>query len=72
MNKQAIVIPIATGRNGNNSICAVVRLEVSFPYSDVITKNGYDIGYANHILVFIIKTDGTIEASPIPMKKIGV
>lgn len=55
-----------------NSICAVVRLEADFPYSAVITKNGYDIGYANHIFVLIIKTDGTIEASPIPIEKIGV
>ncbi len=67
-----MVIAIATGIHGKKSTCAVVRFFASFPYSDVITKNGYDIGYANHTFVLIIKTDGTIEANPIPMEKIGV
>lgn len=66
------VIPAATGSHGVSLTCDVARLSANFPYSAVITKNGYDIGYANHIFVFIIKTEGTMDASPIPMEKIGV
>ena len=67
-----MVMKIATGIHGKNSTCAVVRFFASFPYSEVITKNGYDMGYTNQTFVLIIKTDGTIEANPIPMEKIGV
>lgn len=72
MPKHKIVITMATGIHGISSTCAVSRLVASFPYSAVITKNGYDIGYANHTFVLIINTDGTIEAKPIPIEKIGV
>lgn len=71
MHKQTIVMAIATGIHGKNSTCEVVRFVASFPYSEVITKNGYDIGYANHAFVLIIRTDGTMEANPMPMEKIG-
>lgn len=69
MHKQTIVMAIATGIHGKNSTCEVVRFVASFPYSEVITKNGYDIGYANHAFVLIIRTDGTMEANPMPMEK---
>lgn len=72
MHKQTMVTAIATGIHGKKSTRAVVRFLASFPYSEVITKNGYDIGYANHAFVLIIRTDGTMEANPIPMEKIGV
>lgn len=62
MHKQTIVMTIATGIHGKSSTCEVVRFVASFPYSEVITKNGYDIGYANHAFVLIIRTDGTMEA----------
>ena len=65
-------MPTATGIHGMKSTCVVARLEASLPYSAVIIKNGYAMGYTNHIFVFISNTDGTIEASPIPMEKIGV
>lgn len=35
-------------------------------------NSGYDIGQANHAFVFIISTDGTIEARPMPTEKTGV
>lgn len=72
MHKQTTVMAIATGIHGKNSTCEVVMFVASFPYSEVMTKNGYDIGYANHAFVLIIRTDGTMEANPIPMEKIGV
>ena len=62
----------ATGIQGTSSTCIVVSFRANFPYSAVITKNGYETGYANHIFVLIIKTEGTIVASPIPIEKIGV
>lgn len=72
MHKQTMVMTIATGIHGKSSTCEVVRFVASFPYSEVITKNGYDIGHANHAFVLIIRTDGTMEANPMPMEKIGV
>ena len=41
MHKQTIVMAIATGIHGKSSTCEVVRFVASFPYSEVITKNGY-------------------------------
>ena len=62
----------ATGIHGRSFTCDVVRFAASFPYSAVTTKNGYAIGYANHSLVLMIRTEGTMEASPTPIEKIGV
>lgn len=67
-----MVMPNATGNHGIHSTCIVVKFEANLPYSDVITKNGYAIGYKNHAFVFIIKIDGTMEARPTPIEKIGV
>jgi len=44
INKQINVIATAAGIHGNSSACAVSRFAASLPYSEVIKKNGYDIG----------------------------
>lgn len=67
-----MLITTATGIHGTNSTCAVSRFVANLPYSATITKKEYDMGYANQILVLITNTDGTIDAKPIPMEKIGV
>lgn len=66
------VTAAATGIKGTSSIGAVDRLLASLPYSDVITKKGYAMGYANQSFVFMASTDGTMEARPMPIEKIGV
>ena len=72
ITKHTTVIKAATGSHGISSTGAVFKFAANFPYSEVITKNGYAIGYANHAFVLIIRTDGTTDARPIPMEKIGV
>ncbi|MCM1046557.1 MAG: hypothetical protein NC417_13715 [Candidatus Gastranaerophilales bacterium] len=43
MLKHKIVITMATGIHGMSLTCAVSRFVASFPYSDVMTKNEYDM-----------------------------
>ena len=44
INKVMRVTAIATGIQGISVTCAVSRFAASFPYYDVITKKGYDMG----------------------------
>lgn len=70
--KAVTVVTMATGIHGTGSTCTVSRLAASYPYSEVITKKEYDMGYANHIFVLIIITEGTMDAKPILTEKMGV